>query len=731
MIRNKPIIELEEGWHQIDHQAISKIINFLESQANPGFSKKEYSVLYTLVYDMCTQQRNKNFSSQLYERYGQTLVNYLEKYIIPRLRENLSSLVFLTCLRDSWSKYRTMTKWLKSFFQYLDRHHVKQNNVQSLETISFEHFQNLIISEFKSRIVQNFLEIFNKDREGEIAERDILKDVYVMIYSIDSQLPNEAQKLCGIIEENLVKDTYTFYAGKSQDWIIGDSLSDYLKKTEDYILQENQRCVYILGESSWKKVETKFLEIVIRDKINSLLEKDTGISYLLSNEKRNDLGRLHKLTVGIVICQTPIAQALSKYIKSEGDIVINEKLQKNEAAKIESPEDPDFVKALMKLQLRFKSLLAESFKNDSTLNLGFEEIVNKRIGKFTFAEILACYGDRLLKKSNNRMREEEIEEDLCRIIELFEHLEDKHLFAEIYKNQLAKRLLNDLSANEDAEKSIISKMKMCCGSQYTAKMEGMLTDLHLAEEVQHKYIQTSPSVPIDFSVQVLTFSYWPFFNNSPIHLPKEMQHSIDNFKAFYSNITQHRKLYWMNNLGTIEITRQYDSGKYDFVCSPYQGLTLCLFNDRNEISFKEIKLSMSFDDDLCKKVLNIFCNPKYKILEKTNGDKGKVTEDDVFQINQRLNNPSKKIRLPVPSQEENYAKEKVAEDRNHAIDAGIVRIMKSRITLSHNNLINEVITVLSIFRPQIRDIKQRIENLISREYLERDKNDYNRYNYLA
>ena len=103
----------------------------------------------------------------------------------------------------------------------------------------------------------------------------------------------------------------------------------------------------------------------------------------------------------------------------------------------------------------------------------------------------------------------------------------------------------------------------------------------------------------------------------------------------------------------------------------------------------------------------------------------------MLRVNLSFSSSGKKVKLPLPAPNENYAKEKVAEDRNHAIDAGIVRIMKARITLSHNALINEVVSILSTFRPQIRDIKQRIENLISREFLERDRNDHNRYNYLA
>ena len=735
MNKDKPIIELEEGWHEINEKGICRIINFLENNDTTGFNKTDYSVLYTCVYNMCTQPRNKNFSAQLYERYGQTLVNYPEKYLLLALHKESTALYFLKCLNESWKKYQIMSKWMRNFFQYLNRHHVGQNTLPSLEAISYEKFHDLIIEQFKERIVGNFLEIFGKDREGEVSEREVLNEIYSKIHNQDEQTKSEKGKLCGLIEEKLLVDTYEFYAGKSARWLLEDSLADYLQKAEDNLMQENVRCVHIMGETSWEKVKARYLDIVVREKIHSLLEKETGILYLLTHERRSDLARLHRLTVGTQTCQIPIATALIKFIKAEGDVVITDKVKKSEASKSESPEDPEFVKLLMGLQMKFKSLLAESFKNDSTyqraLNTGFEEIVNKRIGKYTFAEILACFADKMLKKTNSRMREEEVEENLCKIIELFEHLEDKYLFAEIYKNQLAKRLLNDLSANEDAEKSIISKMKMCCGSQYTAKMEGMLTDLHLSQEIQTSYSKTAPALPIDFSVQVLTFSYWPYFNNNPIHLLKEMQLCTENFKSFYSNITQHRKLYWMNSLGTLEVTRQYESSRYDFVCSPYQGLTLCLFNDRPEISFKDIKLAMCFEDELCKKILNIFCLPKYRILEKIGGDRGKVTEDDVFKLNSSFNNPGKKIRLPMPSIEENYAKEKVAEDRNHAIDAAIVRIMKSRIALNHNNLINEVVTLLSAFRPQIRDIKQRIENLISRDFLERDKTDHNRYNYLA
>jgi len=78
-----------------------------------------------------------------------------------------------------------------------------------------------------------------------------------------------------------------------------------------------------------------------------------------------------------------------------------------------------------------------------------------------------------------------------------------------------------------------------------------------------------------------------------------------------------------------------------------------------------------------------------------------------------------------------FSLEIVLEDRSIAIEAAIVRIMKSRKRLDHNNLIQEVMHSLRMFRPDGTLIKQKIEQLIEREYLERDPEERTIYKYLA
>jgi hypothetical protein len=58
--------------------------------------------------------------------------------------------------------------------------------------------------------------------------------------------------------------------------------------------------------------------------------------------------------------------------------------------------------------------------------------------------------------------------------------------------------------------------------------------------------------------------------------------------------------------------------------------------------------------------------------------------------------------------------------------------MKARKKLKHQTLVAETISQLtSHFSPDPKLIKFRIEDLIAREYLERDENESNVYKYLA
>jgi len=82
--------------------------------------------------------------------------------------------------------------------------------------------------------------------------------------------------------------------------------------------------------------------------------------------------------------------------------------------------------------------------------------------------------------------------------------------------------------------------------------------------------------------------------------------------------------------------------------------------------------------------------------------------------------------------EKTETKRRVDDDRKPQIEAAIVRVMKARRRLDHNGVVQEVTKQLSArFIPNPTDIKKHLENLIEREFIERDRNDRKTYVYLA
>ena len=56
---------------------------------------------------------------------------------------------------------------------------------------------------------------------------------------------------------------------------------------------------------------------------------------------------------------------------------------------------------------------------------------------------------------------------------VFKYIEDKDVFQTFYSKMLAKRLVQQISASDDAEASMISKLKQACGYEYTNKLQRM------------------------------------------------------------------------------------------------------------------------------------------------------------------------------------------------------------------------------------------------------------------
>merc|ERR1712088_635073 len=393
----------------------------------------------------------------------------------------------------------------------------------------------------------------------------------------------------------------------------------------------------------------------------------------------------------------------------------------------------------LELKDRFDSFLNNSFSNDKF----FKQVIS---GDFEYflnlnqrsPEFLSLFIDDKLKKGVKGLSDQEVEQVLDKSMILFRFLQEKDAFEEYYKRHLARRLLNQKSASDDSEKMMISKLKSECGCQFTSKLEGMFKDMTLSNTVNEEFRvhlnNTSTNLNgVDMSVRVLTTGFWPGQNAPPhINLPRIPAQAFDVFKNFYLAKHSGRILTLQPSAGTADLNALFfgkkketeeDEGaaggeggktkKHILCVNTYQMVLLLMFNTRDKVTYEEMQSETMIPDRELTRALQPL---------------------SVGKSSQRIlvKNQQASARAGEAEPERNETRKKVDEDRKHEIEACIVRIMKSRKQLQHNQLVTEVVEQLNKrFQPSPAIIKKRIENLIEREYIKRSDNDRKVYVYLA
>jgi cullin 1 len=148
-----------------------------------------------------------------------------------------------------------------------------------------------------------------------------------------------------------------------------------------------------------------------------------------------------------------------------------------------------------------------------------------------------------------------------------------------------------------------------------------------------------------------------------------------------------------------EIEGKLESKNYLFVLNSIQAVILLQFNEfrEKEVNLKEICTRVGIDSD---KELKTYLLPLItsKLLLKCEGsDLG-----DFIKLNKKFTFNSIRVKiLSNPRNEEVIKKEKIEDDRSWAIEATIVRIMKSTQRLHHNELVKRILEQMEHFKVQI------------------------------
>lgn len=733
-------IELDDGWNFMQ-TGIKKLKKILEGHPEPQFSSEEYMMLYTTIYNMCTQKPPHDYSQQLYEKYREAFEDYIGSTVLPSLREKHDEFM-LRELVQRWANHKVMVRWLSRFFHYLDRYFIARRSLPALNEVGLTCFRESVYEETKGKAKDAVIALIDQEREGEQIDRALLKNVLGIYVEIGM---GQMDFYVRDFETDMLADSAAYYSRKASNWIVEDSCPDYMLKAEECLRKEKERVANYLHSSS----EPKLLDNVQNELLvvysSQLLEKEhSGCRALLRDDKVDDLSRMYRLFSKINKGLDPVANMFKQHVTAEGMALVQqaEEAASNKAESSGGPQEQVFVRKIIELHDKFMAYVTDCFVNHTlfhkALKEAFEVFCNKVVAGCSSAELLASYCDNILKKGGSeKLSDEAIEETLDKVVKLLAYISDKDLFAEFYRKKLSRRLLFDKSANDDHERLILSKLKQQCGGQFTSKMEGMVTDLALAKENHsqfNEYLSSSAvaSPGIDLTVTVLTTGFWPSYKSSDLSLPAEMVKCVEVFKEFYQTKTKHRKLTWIYSLGTCNVNGKFDQKTIELILGTYQAAALLLFNASDRLSYTDIKTQLNLADEDVVRLLQSLSCAKYKILIKEPASRT-VSETDSFHFNSKFTDRMRRIRIPLPPVDERKkVVEDVDKDRRYAIDASIVRIMKSRKVLGHQQLVMECVEQLGrMFKPDFKAIKKRIEDLITREYLERDKENPNLFKYLA
>uniref|UniRef100_A0A663ERU3 Cullin-4B n=1 Tax=Aquila chrysaetos chrysaetos TaxID=223781 RepID=A0A663ERU3_AQUCH len=696
--KDKP--KLPENYTDETWQKLKEAVEAIQNSTSIKYNLEE---LYQAVENLCSYKISANLYKQLRQ--------ICEDHIKAQIHQFREYPFFNKC----WQDHCRQMIMIRSIFLFLDRTYVLQNSMlPSIWDMGLELFRTHIISDQKvqNKTIDGILLLIERERNG--VRLSIGLRFLLGIYQ-DS------------FEHRFLEETNRLYAAEGQRLMQEREVPEYLHHVNKRLEEEADRIITYLDQSTQKPLIATVEKQLLGEHLTAILQK--GLNHLLDENRIQDLSLLYQLFSRVRGGVQVLLQHWIEYIKAFGSTIV-----------INPEKDKTMVQELLDFKDKVDHIIDICFlKNEKFVNAmkeAFETFINKRPNKP--AELIAKYVDSKLRAGNKEATDEELEKMLDKIMIIFRFIYGKDVFEAFYKKDLAKRLLVGKSASVDAEKSMLSKLKHECGAAFTSKLEGMFKDMELSKDImiQFKQYMQNQNVPgnIELTVNILTMGYWPTYVPMEVHLPPEMVKLQEIFKTFYLGKHSGRKLQWQSTLGHCVLKAEFKEGKKELQVSLFQTLVLLMFNEGEEFSLEEIKQATGIEDGELRRTLQSLACGKARVLTKS--PKGKDVEDgDKFTCNDDFRHKLfrikiNQIQMKETVEEQASTTERVFQDRQYQIDAAIVRIMKMRKTLSHNLLVSEVYNQLK-FPVKPADLKKRIESLIDRDYMERDKENPNQYNYIA
>lgn len=716
-----------------------------------GMSYERYMQLYTAAYNYCISSGMGGTSGmatgahlvggELYMRVANYFLQHLQG-IYTRLAP-LSGEELLRAYSAEWERYTNGANFVHRMLIYLNRHWVKhereegRTDIHTVYTLALVQWMKHIFVPIQRghALMDAVLYQIEKQRHGELVPTALLKCVLDSCVSLGIDDVDAVRLNLDVylreFQQAFLAATASFYKAESAEFLAHNSMTDYMKKAELRLEEEENRVeMYMHSSTRAPLMEVCRAELVSAHRDLFWQEFKT----LLENDMTEDLARMYTLLSQLPGDLDPLRVQFEAHVKASGLDSVSRDMEENS----DVIEPTTYVHALLRVYHDSVRIITKSFDSEAgffaSLDKACRVYMNRNqatgVSASRSPELLAKFIDALLKKhSRGGDEESSLDESLDAAMIVFKYIEDRDYFQKFYAKFLSRRLVSFASASTDAEESMIARLKEACGFEYTSKIQRMFTEAGLSKELNDLFQESGmqQNKELSFYSFVLTSGVWPLqAPQTDFLVPAELQSTYDEFTRFYHKQHTHRQLAWLWHLSTNELHTNYLSRKYIFTTSTYQTAVLLLFNSETVLTFDEIAAATRLD----KSTLHAALVPlvKLKVLHLL---------DDSYSLNMDFKAKKVRINLHIPVRAEQKVESAevartVHEDRKVLLQATIVRIMKARKTYKHNLLLNEAILQLqSRFHPKVPDIKKAIDTLIEKEYLQRVEGEKDTYSYVA
>ncbi|KAI1417737.1 Cullin-domain-containing protein [Hypoxylon sp. FL1857] len=749
-----------DKYYDVTKQELLDALQAIFEQKQP---RQPLERLYRGVEDLCRHGDERELYKKLQERCEFYLRNNLHRSIMAEAGP--SNVDVLRSTYKHWVIWNAQSTRIRSIFSYLNQSFLlRSKEFPQINDMAIMLFRRTVFTTSHSGIntgaksLAGMCDLVDYDRRGDTQfDPALLRDSISMLNVLT---------IYGKSFEPRFLETSRLYFEEFAEEQSATSLKNYISSCERLLAREDYRCNAYNFESTTKRQLMDDAHTILIERYSDKLLDSGSITRLLDEKAVESMKALYDL-LRLSGIQKRLRQPWEEYIKAAGSEIVKDTSRADE-----------MVLRLLEFRRVLDIMIRDAFNRDDeftySMRQAFGSFINDRKilsawknGASKVGEMIAKYIDMLLRgglktlpksllsdikdrvdaeqsgQASTADEDAELDRQLDQALELFRFIEGKDVFEAFYKQDLARRLLMGRSASADAERSMLAKLKNECGSNFTHNLEQMFKDQQIARDEMVSYKSWCEGnghakSNMDLNVNILSAAAWPTYPDTQLSLPDDVAAQIERFEAYYINKHTGRRLKWKHSLAHCVVKARFNKGPKELLVSAFQAVVLTLFNQIEDkpdgfLTYQQISENTGLSGpDLDRTLQSLACG-KVRVLTKH--PKGRdVNPTDTFTVNKAFADPKyrvkiNQIQLKETKEENEETHERVVQDRQFECQAAIVRIMKSRKTMTHANLVAEVINqTKSRGAIEPAEIKKNIEKLIEKDYLEREGGSYT---YLA